>query len=303
MIRVEVPATSANCSIGFDCLGLALNWKAVFLFEPAEKLVITGCPAEFANEDNLVVQAFDHVCQAYGKERPPFHLHAESDVPFARGLGSSSCCTAAGVAAANAWFDLQLSTDRLLELATDLEGHPDNAAPALFGGMTACFTQAANEHEDPAHSRIVHVKFDCADFHCLAIIPPYEVSTPEARKVLPATLPFFDAVEQTGHALIFEYAIQNGDQELLRQSCADHLHEPYRQALIPDYAAVKAMADERKLPFWISGSGPTMLVLSMDDRALEAMEQELHDRLPLLNTRRLRISKEGTKVTHEFLEE
>lgn len=290
MIRVEVPATSANCCVGFDSLGMALTLKASFTFEPSAVYEIYGCPEPYANENNLVLTAFRHACRFRHKAMPVLKLTIDSPVPFARGLGSSSCCIAAGIAAANAWYDLHLTQEEMLQLATELEGHPDNAAPALFGSMNACFMQ---------NNQIYRVRFDCADFHCLAVIPPYEVSTPEARKVLPASLSFQDAAAQTGHALVFEKALELGDESLLAAACIDYLHEPYRKALIPDYTYVKAIADEYGKPFWISGSGPTMLILSMDRQSLEDISQTIQNHASHLETQLLEISKEGTVVRYE----
>lgn len=291
MIRVSVPATSANCSVGFDSLGLALEMRAVFTFEKSDHLKVTGCPAEFCSRDNLVIQAFDKVCEMYGKEKPDFHLHINTEVPFARGLGSSSTCVAAGVFAANEWHHLQLDTETLLKIATALEGHPDNVAPAILGRMTACFVT-----EDAYGSEIIYSQFDPSSFHALAVIPDYEVSTPEARKVLPSSVSLKDAAAQIGRALVFEDAIVKGEQEKLYTACRDILHEPYRKKLIPNYEFFRTVSEERKLPFWISGSGSTMLYLSVHKDELEDLKKHFEQIFPTFEFRVLETADKGTVI-------
>lgn len=289
MIRVLVPATSANCCVGFDSMGLALDWMAEFTFDRAEGLQITGCPEEFCNEKNLVIEAFDLTAEKYGKKREGMKMHTSTDIPFARGLGSSSTCVAAGILAADAWFDLHLSDEQKLALATEIEGHPDNVAPALLGGVCVCMEAAG---------RIWCEKLETPAWKALAMVPDYEVSTPEARKVLPKELPFGDAVKQTGHALVFEKALEAGKEELLCASCQDVLHEPYRRRLIPEYEVLKKEADAADLPFWISGSGPTLLALSLQEEKLEAFERKVHELFPGLYCRRLALDLKGAVAEH-----
>lgn len=289
MIRIRVPATSANCCIGFDSMGLALDWKAQFDFEPAESLVITGCPQAYCTEDNLVIQAFDRTAAKYGRKWEGLAMHTSTDVPFARGLGSSSTCVAAGILAADAWFDLHMSDEEKLALATEMEGHPDNAAPALFGGACACVSLDGK----PWCARL-----DLPAWKALAMVPDYEVSTPEARRVLPESLPFKEAVRQTGHALVFEKALEQGNEELLAACCEDRLHEPYRKNLIEEYESLSQAAKAAGLPFWISGSGPTMLALSLQDEKLDQFEKTVRELYPSLQLRRLTLDLKGAEVEH-----
>lgn len=293
MIKVSVPATSANCSIGFDSLGMALEWRAVFTFEPADELSVTGCDEEFANENNLVVKAFELAAKSAGKEVPPFHLHIESEIPLARGLGSSSACVVGGLAGANAWFDLGLTKEELLDLAIELEGHPDNAAPALMGDMTACFKIPENKKNPESDSGYVCSPIEVKNFCTLAVIPNYEVSTPEARKVLPEMIRLKDAASQTGRALVFRQAMESGDEKLLSLCCEDVYHEPYRSKLIPEYDYFSSKAMEEELPFWISGSGSTMLYLSSEPERLEKLKAEFEKKYPEFDCRILKPAKEG----------
>ena len=125
MICVKVPATSANCCVGFDTLGMALDWFATFYFEPNPEFVIEGCPDEFKNEDNLVIVGFKKTCDYMKVDMPTLKLKIDTDIPSSRGLGSSSTCIVAGIMAADAWFHGQLNKMEMLKIATEIEGHPD----------------------------------------------------------------------------------------------------------------------------------------------------------------------------------
>ncbi|MGM9960306.1 MAG: homoserine kinase [Allobaculum sp.] len=287
MITVMAPATSANCSVGFDCLGLALDWKSRISFEKAPENKITGCPQEYCTMDNLVMQAFLFTCQYVGVEPDPVHIHIDSDIPFARGLGSSSQCIVAGILGADAIMNLHLNDEQKLDIATRIEGHPDNVAPALFGGLIAC----AN-HND----RILKIKMDGQDWQVLVVIPDYEVSTHEARKVLPSSLDRPDVVRQVSHAMLFEYAWVHQDEDMLKEVCEDYIHEPYRAKLIPDYAAMRQLADQNNVPFWISGSGSTMAFISQDRKKLEAIRQEVESVNPALKCLLHKVCDTGAEV-------
>ena len=286
MIQVSVPATSANCCVGFDSMGMALNWCGTFCFEKADELQISGCPEEYQDENNLVVQAFKKACTYLHEELPAFHLHIDSEIPFARGMGSSATCVVAGIVAANAWFHDRMSKEEMLQLATEMEGHPDNVAPALFGGTTACFMQDGNIYME---------SIDAKDWYGLAMVPEYPVSTAEARKVLPKQMEYKEACKQVGYAIVFIQALQKGQEELLSKACVDFLHEPYRKKLIPDYEMIHSYCVQQEMPMWISGSGSTMLALSKSEDKIE----KLHEYLKTLNTiqcRRVEISKKGAVV-------
>ncbi|WP_294731708.1 homoserine kinase [uncultured Faecalibaculum sp.] len=262
MIRISVPATSANCGAGFDTMGLALDWRGEFSFEKADRLVITGCPEAYAGEDNLVWRAYQKGCRAAGFEPDPLHIHIETDIPFARGLGSSATCIVAGLAAAWEIHGQPASRQEVMALAAEMEGHPDNVAPAVFGDL--CTTVMT---EDQA----VMCASDMSLWHCLALVPDLEVSTAEARKVLPGDIPLKTAARQAGMAALFVQGLERGDQQLVCAACQDRLHEPYRQQLIPAYSRLKEVCMANAVPLWISGSGSTMLAISRDREQLESM--------------------------------
>lgn len=286
MIKVVVPATSANCCIGFDCMGLAIDWVGTFSFMHSEKLRIEGCPKEYQTKDNLVVQAFQKVCDELGKEMPSFHLKIDSTIPFARGLGSSATCIVAGLMGANAWFNDPLSKEDLLVLATKMEGHPDNVAPALFGG--ACVSKQFGK-------KVVSRQLPIKEWGGLVIVPDIKVATKKARTVLPQEVSFEEAKDQVANALLMEVALCQGDELLLRECSVDHLHEPYRSRLIAPYERIRTCCQDLELPLWISGSGSTMIVLSNENEKIDRCVSLLGN----LETRRFHVAKKGAYVLYE----
>lgn len=290
MIKVTVPATSANVCIGFDCLGIAVDMNAVFTFDKCDTLKITGCPEEFANEDNLVVQGFKRICDYLKKDLPTFHLHIDSPIPLSRGLGSSSACVVAGMLAANEWFGVNFSKKELLALAIEMEGHPDNVAPAIYGQTCVGFMDDGQPHLMP---------INCPDWKGLAIIPPYPIQTEEARKILPKTLPYREVTKQVGYALTFVQALQAGDEKVMAKSCHDFLHEPYRKNLIEEYDIIKDYCMVRGFPIWISGSGSTMMAMSLHEYKLKHLKKWIEENYPYMECKYVSISKEGARVDYE----
>ena len=290
MITIRVPATSANLGIGYDCLGAALDWQACFCFSASPVLKIEGCPEEYRGADNLVVRAFRHVCDILNKEMPPFHLRIGSDIPLKRGLGSSAACIAAGVLAANEWFDSPFSEEECLKLACDLEGHPDNLAPAFYGGVVLSSFDGKS---------VEHYTLQSPEFYLALCIPDYPIETEKARKILPGTVPHKDAAGQVFQALKFAEALRRGDDALLAASLKDVLHEPYRRTLIPDHDFVYGCCQEFGMPFWISGSGSTLAAISFSETKRDQLIAVLRERRPDLTVRRAALSSEGAKIEHE----
>lgn len=197
MITVQVPATTANLGPGFDCFGMALTLYGRFTFEelPAG-LCFEGVPEAFCNADNLAVRAYFSALKAINLPQAGLFLRIASDIPVSHGLGSSASLIAAGIFAANAAHGSPLSKQQMLTLATALEGHPDNVAPALLGGLTVSMMtdRQAIAVPCPVSERI----------HVCALVPDFELSTHRARAVLPQSVPFADAVfnvsRRRGHA-------------------------------------------------------------------------------------------------------
>lgn len=262
MIRVHVPATSANLGPGYDCLGLALDWEGVFDFERIESGVsIHGCNEQYCNEDNLVYRSFLHTLAAMNEEISGISITIHCDIPTQRGLGSSAACIVAGAMGANALFQNRLNKYELFSLCTRMEGHPDNVAPALFGQLTVSFI----DEGQPSMIRYgLHpqLKF-------LAMIPQTGVSTQEARSLLPDHLSYADAVSQIGRSVALCKALEIGNHLIIRKACHDTMHEPYRRQLIEEYDQMYEIAKKAGASaMFISGSGSTMLAVSDEESIL-----------------------------------
>ncbi|MEM6838283.1 MAG: homoserine kinase [Cyanobacteria bacterium P01_C01_bin.120] len=273
--RVSVPATTANIGPGFDCLGAALTRYNVFTFAPlaagsALIVDVAGPDGDRITTDatNLAYVAFQAFFQHLGKPTPAVRLHIELDVPLARGLGSSSTAIIGGLLGANAIAGEALDTAALAELATAIEGHPDNVVPALLGG---CRLATVDERGTPVicpitwHSDIVPI----------VAVPAFEIATATARKVLPPHYSRSDAVYTLGHLGLLLQGLATGNGDWLRTAIGDRIHEPYRKALISGYDAVTAAAQTAgAYGVTISGAGPTLLALGSPERA-EAIAQAM----------------------------
>lgn len=286
MIRVKVPATSANLGVGFDCMGLALDWQGVFTFRfDGPEFMISGCPKAYQNKDNLVYHAFARTLMTLGKRVPVVQIHIDTPIPVARGLGSSASCIVAGVLGAVAYSGQKLPLQELLRLATLLEHHPDNVAPALYGSLCASLM----ENGTPYTAQFaVHEKF-----RFVTIIPDYEVRTEDARRILPSDMSYADAIYQMGRCATLGKALESGDEEMVRHACIDRMQEPYRSRLIPEYDEVKRLCmDLGALAFVISGSGSTMLAVCTADTGGKLCRQ-LSERFRSWQVLELKAAAEG----------
>ena len=293
MITIRVPGTTANLGPGFDCLGLALGVYGYFTFEEREAgLEFENVAPEFQNEDNLAIRGYRRAMREMGLPQPGVYLHIESDIPVSSGLGSSASLIAAGIFAANAAHGSPLSQQQMLTLATVLEGHPDNVAPALLGGLTVSMMtdRQAIAVPCPVSERI----------HVCALVPDFELSTHRARVVLPQSVPFADAVFNVSRAAATLRALETGDCGLLSIALDDRLHQSYRQELIAEYAPVRALALScGAAAVCISGAGPTILCLHAQADFAARMTQAvsaLHHNWHVLP---LRVDPQGARVLEE----
>ncbi len=259
-VKVKVPATSANLGPGFDVAGLAVTLYNTFTFELIDEgLQITGCPEQFCNADNMTYQAFVEGAKACGLDFNGVRIECSGDVPYTRGLGSSSTCIVAGIVGAYAFVDRYDERQEILELATQIEGHPDNVAPAIFGGLTVSVMS------DGVTTLNIPVKHD---YRFVALIPPFTLSTEKSRSVLPQELPRADAIANVSHLALMVASLINGYDEGLKLGFKDRLHQPYRGPLIQGFAEIMNILekDERILGAYLSGAGPTiMVVIDADD--------------------------------------
>lgn len=274
MIRVFVPATTANLGPGFDSLGCALSLYARFECEKiASGLRIEGCAAEYRNEDNLFVRAFRRAEREMNAAPAPLSLRIDTDVPASRGLGSSATLAVGGVLAANALHGNSLKEEECLALAVEMEGHPDNAAPALLGGMRASFMESG---------RPVTTEVPIAEnVGFIAMVPNFETKTSDMRRALPASVPIGDAIFNLSRVAVLLRAIETGEMNLIGRAMQDRLHQPYRERLILECdRAREAALSSGAAAFCISGSGSTCLAIAEAARAqqiAEAIRAKLSD--------------------------
>lgn len=288
-VTIRVPTTTANLGVGFDVLGLALDLEAAFAFEPSERLLVTGCDGRLAGEDNLVWTSYLRACEHLGVRSQPLHIHEDTPLPAAGGLGSSSACVVAGIAAAQALAGRALDRAFTCNLATAIEGHPDNVAPAVMGGLVSSYVE---------EGQTVTTRWVVAPnlrFVCMA--PPYRVLTADARKALPSMVPMSAVSWQVGRCLAMVSALASGRPDEVAACCHDRIHEPYRAPLIPDFERLRACAlDAGAATFLISGSGATMLAICDGDRVAREVEGAVGRLSPDFWLRTMRASEHGVTV-------
>jgi homoserine kinase len=255
---IRVPATTANLGSGYDCLGLALGLYNTIQVESAQalELIVEGEGAATLprHAGNRVVQAMQRACDAIGKPMPAVRLRMRNNIPLARGLGSSAAAAVGGILAANRWFGDPLSPVELLRLANDLEGHPDNVAPALLGGLCVVTVE---------DGRPLAVKIDWPSvLRCVIFAPDAPLSTARARAVLPAMLSRADAVFNIGRAALWVAALTQSRYDLLRLATQDRIHQPYRSKLIAGFDEIVAAALQAGARgAFLSGAGSSIAAL------------------------------------------
>lgn len=267
MIRVKVPATTANMGPGYDVLGMALSQYSTFQCQEDDKisLSIKGLESEkLVNQDheaNLVVRSMNHLFKYVDKYPKGYKLEIINDIPLARGMGSSASAIVGGLLVANYLVGADLNQDEILKLATQIEGHPDNVAPALMGNIVLS-TKASGDQV------IYHSIKPFDDLTCVLFIPDYEVSTSMSRSVLPQSISMADAVHTSGHLSLMLAGFMTGNKNLIGQTMVDRLHEPYRKSLIKNFDDFKASALEAgAFAFSLSGSGSTIIAYCDHDSA------------------------------------
>ncbi|MEK7786447.1 MAG: homoserine kinase, partial [Chloroflexota bacterium] len=262
-VRVLVPASSANLGPGFDCLGLALglyNTVEMTALDAGEGLQVEvdgeGADRLSADSNNLIVRAANTLWEKPGLGPTGVRIKAHNDIPLGSGMGASAAAAVAGLAAANALAGGPLSRSDLLRLAYQLEGHPDNAAAALFGGLT--MVSATGDE-------LMHATLEVPPLKVAIALPSVRLSTIEAREALPKNVPLQDAVFNIGRAAFVVRALQLGDYEMLGFAMTDKLHQPYRRKLIPGFdVAVSVARQAGAAAVALSGAGPSLAAFAPD---------------------------------------
>ena len=269
-IKVSVPATSANIGSGFDALGLAVTLYNTVTFEESEVLDISSADGTRIprGESNLLYRSAKGLFEKVGKQIPPLKITQTNPIPMARGLGSSSACIIAGLLGANRMLGDVLNTQELLTLATSIEGHPDNVAPAMLGGFV---TSVYDEGQVYSVKKNIDEQLAFAAF-----VPDFRLLTSKARAALPDMVSHKDAVYNLSRAALATAAFCDGDYSLLGVATKDSLHQKYRLPLIDGGDEMFELAqDLGALAVYISGAGPTiMAVVPRDDQEFFARAQE-----------------------------
>lgn len=292
---ITVPASSANLGPGFDSIGIALSkylslkveHSTEWEFIPKTKDV-EGIPT---GKDNLMYEVAVQVADKYNVSLPPVKVEVESDIPLARGLGSSASAIVAGIELANVLGDLQLTIEEKMDIASLLEGHPDNVGPSLYGGIVI-----GSHHDEVTH--LVHLSN--LDLDIVAVIPQYELKTVEARSVLPTQLSYKEAVAAAAIGNVLSAALASQNWRLVGEMMEkDLFHEPYRSALVPELNIVRREAKKKgAIGVALSGAGPTVLCLAEKGSGQE-IGAYLQTILPDCDISVLNIDSKGVQTVKE----
>ena len=264
-VHVKAPATTANMGPGYDCLGLALDiWNTLEVEvlrggEPVVEITGQGANELGTGRDNLVYRAIEFLFRDAGEDMPVIRVTCDNAIPLARGLGSSAAAIAGGLVAANSLCSQEYSANDLLEMAATIEGHPDNVAAAVLGGMQLVITDQTDQG-----SRLYTVPVNVPpELHAVVFVPQVRISTEDARAILPLKVPLGDAVHNIGRVGLLVAAMATNHPEYLTVATQDRLHQPYRQPLFPAMKVIfQAALDAGALGVFLSGSGSTVLALT-----------------------------------------
>ncbi len=295
-ISIKVPATSANLGPGFDVLGLALDLWNESTFEFADDFAVyvegEGKDRLPAGRNTMIIRAAQKLAERVGKELHPFVVHCVNHIPPGSGLGSSAAATLTGLLAANAFTESKLSDDEILCLATELEGHPDNVAPALMGGLVVSTI---------SDQKVIARKLPIMPMHVTVVLPDFHFPTKEARNSLPKKVGMKDAVHNISRAVLVTEAFRTGDLNLLGVVMSDKLHQPYRLKLISGaQEAMDAMKAEGASAVALSGAGPSLIAFSEAESTIgESMKRAFESAGLKARVFPLKVNADGADVQKE----
>lgn len=293
MYIIQVPGSTANLGPGFDSVGLALNVYLTLEIEKSDHWEMVMLSDELnvfpKDESNFTIQVARQTAAKYGKDLTPCRIKMKSEIPLARGLGSSAAVIIAAIELADVLGELNLSKQEKFKIATDIEGHPDNVGASLFGGLVV-----ASQGEDAIDS-IVYSKLQ---FDLVTVIPTQELLTKDSRNVLPEIMPFKESVHAGAIGNVMIAALLTGDYELAgRMMKKDLYHQPYRRKLVPHLQMVEDVAYKGgAFGVALSGAGPTVICICESGRG-EGLLGELEKADDSMAYYCMKIDQEGSQVT------
>ena len=308
-ISVKVPATTANLGPGFDCIGMALPLYNIITIE---ETVLPGTGVEInsitetngniealtehvpLDENSIIYKAVELLYNSIGQSPAELKITVQTEIPIARGLGSSASVIVGGLLAANELLGKPADEVALLSIATEVEGHPDNVTPAIVGGLTL-----SSQEED---GRVIYTKLNWPDEWAITVcIPDYELSTEISRSVLPKEVPMVDAVFNAKRLAMFVQAVNTGDADLMRLALQDKLHQPYRMKLVPglDKISENLKHEEDVLGCVLSGAGPSIIIISLKndlDKIKSIVKDTWEDMNVKADIRTLHVEEQGAVI-------
>lgn len=288
---IKVPASTANLGPGFDSVGMALSLYLTLEVNKADHWYVEALTPALSiypnDETHWIVQIACDVAKKYGVKISPAHLRVQSEIPLARGLGSSAAAIVAGVELANQLGNLHLSKREILSASLHWENHPDNLAPAIFGGVIITAT---------GDGQIYYQQGMISDVDIVVFIPDYELKTADARAVLPPCLTYSVAVKASSYGNVLSAALMNGDWEVVGEMMErDLYHHPYRKPLLPHFTAFEGIAKEYDaFGCAISGAGPTTLAFLPQGKG-EACCKDMNQALEHGVARVLTMDRQGSQ--------
>lgn len=263
LVKIKIPATTANLGAGFDVLGIALNLYNLIEVSISEQDKIEIFELDkintiSTNKDNLLYQCIRRIFDEVGEKIPKLEIKVHINIPVSRGLGSSSSAIVGGLMAGNYLLKNKLSKEELLHFANEIEGHPDNVTPCLFGGITTSLLENKKVYFQQIRTNL--------PLSFVVGIPNFELSTKLAREVLPETVPYSDAIFNLSRVSFLIKGLLSNDLESLKLGFNDKLHEPYRAKLITGFDELKKSAIKNgALGFVLSGAGPAVLAITLEN--------------------------------------
>lgn len=290
-MKIRVPATSANLGPGFDVLGLALNLFNEFEFTKSdESKIIEGEEISDA-EDNLIYLSYAKTFEKFKREIVPVNIKVKSNIPMSRGLGSSSACIVGGIVGAYLILDREINRQEILQIASEIEGHPDNVSPAIFGNVTATINEGGKN--------ITTVIKPKNEYKFITLIPDFELKTEKARSVLPKNYSREDAVFNISRTALLISSLILGQDENLKLALEDKIHEDYRGELIPDFKEIFQFLNNNTLGCYLSGAGPTIMAIAKKDTSIREDFNKFKNSLELSwEMHELSLNTEGFEILY-----